>query len=432
MTLRPLGNLFIVAVAFTGIWGLWLPAMAGGFWLLLTLVLSAGLALESIRNGSWRIDAQSPAAPRLHLGRRELIHFTLTSNHSRPLHVEWQVIHPAGVRGPSEKQSGTLFPGKPLVCQLPLQATRMGTTAPLEIGLRLRGALNLAWWRRQLPLCTPGIRVEPDHDNKLLTTRTSATQSGRIGKREGAGLELHHLRHYRSGDPRHALDWKATARTGRLITRVTSQEQRLQLVIALDFGRTSRLETDGLQQLGHYINLAARLSATAAANGDHVGFVSFADSVRHIVAPARGDAALPRIRRALMELECRPVESDLPGAALTVRRLLRQRAVIILLSDLHQASAASSLATALRTWLPKHQPVLVGLTSPEIAAMASTASSGWLAPYQTVAAGEYLAHLDASARSLRQLGAITLTTSPASLETRITREYQRLRARGRA
>ena len=28
----------------------------------------------------------------------------------------------------------------------------------------------------------------------------------------GGGLELHHLRDYRPGDPRHTIDWKASAR----------------------------------------------------------------------------------------------------------------------------------------------------------------------------------------------------------------------------
>jgi uncharacterized protein (DUF58 family) len=38
-------------------------------------------------------------------------------------------------------------------------------------------------------------------------------------RRRGEGTEFHQLREYRQGDSQRAIDWKATSRTARLISR---------------------------------------------------------------------------------------------------------------------------------------------------------------------------------------------------------------------
>src|SRR6185503_3129514 len=64
-------------------------------------------------------------------------------------------------------------------------------------------------------------------------------------------------------------------------------------------GRTSRTEVDGLQQLGHYANLAARFAEFCVAHDDQVGLIAFADRALATIKPARGVEAVTRIRAAL-------------------------------------------------------------------------------------------------------------------------------------
>ena len=53
-------------------------------------------------------------------------------------------------------------------------------------------------------------------------------------RRKGEGVDLLHLREYRSGDPIKRIHWKASARMGLLQVRETEQEQHQAFVIYID------------------------------------------------------------------------------------------------------------------------------------------------------------------------------------------------------
>ena len=99
------------------------------------------------------------------------------------------------------------------------------------------------------------------------------------------------------GDPQHLIDWKATARAGRLVSRDFSEDQHLDIVVwPIDAGRASALRAGDLDRLGHYANIAARFAEHAVAQDDRVGLVIFADRPLVAIAPGRGIGAVLRIR----------------------------------------------------------------------------------------------------------------------------------------
>ncbi len=57
---------------------------------------------------------------------------------------------------------------------------------------------------------------------------------------KGMGNDFHGLRDYIRGDPSKIVDWKASARANKLISREYEDEQQLEIIIALDAGATMR------------------------------------------------------------------------------------------------------------------------------------------------------------------------------------------------
>jgi uncharacterized protein (DUF58 family) len=239
------------------------------------------------------------------------------------------------------------------------------------------------------------------------------------------------LRTYRAGDARHTIDWKATARASRLMTRVFTEDQHLEIMILLDAGRTSRTEIDGMTQLGHYVNLAARFAEYCVAGDDRVGLVVFAGETLRTLAPTRGAAAVAQVRAALSDLAPSSAESDVLNAALHARRLVRHRCLTVILTDLYERSSTSQLAQTARFLAPKHLPMIVGLQSVEIVALAAAGAADWLDPYRSLAAREYLRDVDANVARLARLGSHALVARPAELDAKVLGEYARLRAQRR-
>jgi len=240
------------------------------------------------------------------------------------------------------------------------------------------------------------------------------------------------LREYRAGDPPRVIDWKATARAGRLISRDFAQDPRLQIVILVDAGRASGLRAGALDRFGHYVNVAARLAQHAAVQEDLVGLVVYADRPLAALTPARGTPAVARLRAMLAAARVERTESNPLYAAARVRSLVHHRSLVVMLTDVDDATAASQLAQAVRLLLPKHLPFVAGLSSAAAEAMAHAPAGQWLDPYRTLAAQEYCIGLERKVRALNALGAPALVARPERLEHAVFAAYENFRRQRRA
>ena len=256
---------------------------------------------------------------------------------------------------------------------------RLGPQRWPTLPARVLGPFALAWWattlrpRRELVVAPDALRAR--------ATLRGLARGARARRVAGAGAELHQLRDYVPGDPLARIDWKATARTGALVTREYSEDQHLDVLVAIDAGRLSRLRCGELDRFGLYSNVAARFAEIVTHHDDRIGLVVYADRVLATCPPARGLPAVIRMRRALESLSVQPAESDPTAAAVSVRALLKHRALVLLLTDLDDASVAHQLVRAVRLLAPPHLVVVAGIQSGEIAALARREARDWQDPF---------------------------------------------------
>ncbi len=295
---------------------------------------------------------------------------------------------------------------------------------------RLAGPLGLAWWTKRL-VTDFRLRVVPELLRDDARRMGAAAAGAKPRPIAGTGSEVLQLRDYRIGDPQHLIDWKASARSGSLVSRDFSEDQHLEIVIVLDVGRASALRAGDLDRFGHYANLAARFAEHAIAQDDRVGLLTFADRPLAALAPGRGTATVVRIRQMLTASKLVQAESNPLNAALRVRSLVRHRSLVVLLTDLDDATVAGQLASAARLLLPKHLPLIAGLASPEAESLRYAPARTWLDPYEALAAQEYCARLERNVRALRALGAPALLARPDQLERAVFDAYAEFRRRRR-
>ena len=102
-----------------------------------------------------------------------------------------------------------------------------------------------------------------------------------------------------------------------------------------------------------------------------------------------GLPAVMRIRRALEQLSVQTAESDPLAAAIRIRAMLKHRSLVVLLTDLDDASVADQLVRSVRLLSPPHLVVVAGIQSPEIAALARSVARDWKDPWVSLAAQEH-------------------------------------------
>ena len=416
----------LVLTAVLAITGLWSsdPAFAG-LWLIPAALLLLGLAFESFEVHRAQLVADIETSPRAFLGRQQPAAFVFRNPSVRAVRVEYAPALPEGF-DPLTQLRRVIAPahgvGRDSFTLLPV---RLGVQAWPALPSRVLGALGLAWWSREFRPSSP-VSIAPD------TLRTSVAQprgnpSGPRPRRAvGAGVELHQLRGYQYGDPPARIDWKATARTRRLVTRELSQDQHLDILIAIDAGRFSRVRVGALDRFGLYANVAARFAEIVTPNDDRIGLMVFSDRPLVVCPPLRGLPAVVRVRQALEGLRVEPAESDPTAAAVRIRRVLKRRGLVILLTDLDDANVTDPLAKAVQLLSPPHFVVVAGVRSPEIAELAVAEARDWSDPWVALAAQEHEARVALQRLLLRRLGAPVVVAPADRLEKALLAEYESL------
>jgi uncharacterized protein (DUF58 family) len=420
----------ILAAAALAIVGDWEPSFAG-LWRLPAALLLVGLAYESwiVSKGHLAVELQAPE--RLYLGRAAGIRIICSHSLKRTLTIEIAPSAPEFFDIEGSVESLQIKSGGRAAIERRIVPKRLGLSNWPLLRTRCAGPLGLAWWPRQVA-CPAVVRVLPDLFRNAGEVQGVSATGSQASVDRGAGAEVLRLRDYRAGDPPRVIDWKATARADRLISREFTQDHGLQIVIAIDAGRSSALRAGSLDRFGHYVNIAARLAQFAAERADLVGLVVYADRPLAALPPARGQNAVARLRSVLAASRIERTESNPLYAATRVRSLVRHRSLIIILTDIDDASAESQLALAVRFLLPKHLPFVAGLSSAEAEAMARAPARTWLDPYRALAAQEYCIGLERKARALNALGAPTLVAKPELLEHAVFAAYADFRRRRRA
>jgi uncharacterized protein (DUF58 family) len=321
------------------------------------------------------------------------------------------------------------------------------TLAPLV--LRARGPLGLT--QRSLRY-DPGdtISVVPSiagvRRYRLLALQRRLREAGvRTLRRRGEGTSFANLREYVEGDdPRH-IDWKASARRSKLITREYALEQGQTVMIVVDAGRMmtqlvapngANGETAGVRAPGASVSRfeyalasATVLADVATRSGDHVGLMVFNDEVRAFVPPGKGAFTLQRIRDALLPMNARMVEPDYAGAFRTLAARNRKRSLIVIFTDLIDPRASRSLIAHTVRNTARHLPLVVALRNDELVAAAIPPEHGENALFESAAAEELLQEREEALARMRRSGVSVLDVSPRIMTAAVVNRYLAIKAR---
>ncbi|MEZ4309281.1 MAG: DUF58 domain-containing protein [Polyangiaceae bacterium] len=312
--------------------------------------------------------------------------------------------------------------------------TRRGAFTLGNHHLRYRSPLGL--WIRQvrIPVGTP-VRVYPDvtsvRQYELLAREDREASMFRTSKRRGGESEFERLREYRRGDEFRSIDWKATARRQKIISREYQLESNQNIMFLLDAGRLMTAETAGMSLFDHALNSTLMLAHVAAKGGDNIGLLTFADDVRTYAPPEGGARAARRIVQAGYNLHPELVETNYESAFQKLSVLVRKRTLVVLFTQVLDDIAGKAIVRLARGLTPRHLPLFVLFRDADVDALldpqaATAADEGDL--YTSAAAAELVSFRDRIIRELKQ-GAMVLDVPTSELTPQLMNRYLEIKAR---
>ena len=141
----------------------------------------------------------------------------------------------------------------------------------------------------------------------------------------------------------------------------------------------------------------------------------------------RGPSLLPRVLESLYAVQVHPVESDYWQAIAQVLTLLNRRSLVILLTDVLDASAAAGLINNLSRAAEKHLVLCVVLSEPAIGEMARAIPATVDDIYRKAAACDQLRRRRLALENMRSRGILVLESDPAHLSVHLVKRYLEIR-----
>ena len=239
------------------------------------------------------------------------------------------------------------------------------------------------------------------------------------------------LREYGPDDEFRRIDWAATARVGKPIVRSYRPELNQTVIALLDNGRLMAGKVDDVARIEHTMDATIMLCAVATRLGDRFGLVTFDQTVRTIVAPARSGNQMVRVTEGMYALEPALAESDYATAFRETITRFRRRAMLVLMSDLSTQAVTESLIPALPLILRRHLVVVGAVQDPDIARWALEVPDTAADAYRKSAAMASLAERQRLSARLRGMGVIVVDAAPGRLAPLLADAYLEAKSTGR-
>jgi uncharacterized protein (DUF58 family) len=260
-----------------------------------------------------------------------------------------------------------------------------------------------------------------------------------LARTRGQGTEIDSLREYVDGDDVRSIDWRATARRADVVVRTWRPERDRRVVIVLDTGRTSagRVGVDptasdpsGWPRLDWSMDAALLLAALASRAGDHVDFVAHDRVPRAAVYNASRTELLAQLVSAMAPLQPALIESDAAAMVATVRRRIRRRALVVLLTDLNASALDEGLMAVLPQLSTRHHVLIAAVADPRIDRLAAGRSDA-AQVYDAAAAERARNERVSIATRLRRHGVDVIDAEPEALAPALADRYLAMKASGK-
>ena len=197
---------------------------------------------------------------------------------------------------------------------------------------------------------------------RLIAKRLSwaSAKGEHASARKGSSLEFSDYRRYQAGDDLRYVDWNVYRRLDRLLLKIFTAEEELNVYLLVD---TSRSMAEGKPaKLDYAKQVAAALGYIGLKNLDRVGGASFSTALHKPLTLGRGRKQILRMFNFLAALSCSG-ETQLRGSIHAFTNLFPHPGFVVVVSDLFDPAGWRGALEELAQ--KKYQVLMIHLVDPQ-------------------------------------------------------------------
>lgn len=305
---------------------------------------------------------------------------------------------------------------------------------PLSVVVKDRLGFNAL--ERIVPDSVTDILIYPPYEDikriEILGSKRSLLLNYGIqrSKQKGLGSEFYGMRKYVFGDQFRLIDWKASARTQKLIVKEFESERDITVMILVDSSETMAGGAIENTKFEYAIRACMLLTRVALTRRDNVGVFTFSDKKNfNFLKPGGGEdqfyQVLDFVAKVKPQAKCRMVEAF----DFFIRRF-QKRSLIFIISDLE--ADVKEINAAIRKLIPyNHTIIIINPFSPWFEIHEVDLSSTDKALAEAISE-EMMEHILSINQEIRKLGVNLSSVGPDDMMNLVLKNYLDAKKKGSA
>jgi len=305
---------------------------------------------------------------------------------------------------------------------------------PLSLTVKDRLGFNSV--ERVVPDSVSDILVYPPYEDikriEILGSKRSLNLNYGIqrSKLKGLGSEFYGMRKYVFGDQFRLIDWKASARTQKLVVKEYESERDFTFMILVDSSNSMAGCAIENTKFEYAVRACMLLTKVALSRKDNVGVFAFSDKKNfNFLKPGSGDdhfyQVLDFVARVKPEGKSRFVEA----MGFLIKRF-QKRSLIFIISDLE--ANVKEIGQAIRKLVTfNHTIILINPFSPWFEIHEIDLSSTDKALAEAISE-EMMEHIITLKQEVRNLGVNIITVGPDDMMNQVLAKYMEAKKKGSA
>jgi uncharacterized protein (DUF58 family) len=297
-----------------------------------------------------------------------------------------------------------------------LTPLRRGEGAIERVWARWRGPFGLVWKQlveapRKTIAITPNISAVKDEAIRLFARDALFGLKAQL--ETGDGSEFHALRELAPGMDRRTIDWKQSARHGKLLAKEFRTERNHPVIFAIDTGRLMCEPLLGVPRIDRAINAALLMAFVSLKLGDRVGFFGFDVKPRLFSGALSGAHAFTHLQQLAARLDYSTEETNYTLALTQLGAALERRTLIVVFTDFADTTSAELMLENIGRLIRRHVVLFVIFRDEELEAIARREPVDAEAVSRAVTAEALLQQRDLVIARLVRLG-VHIVDAPAA------------------
>jgi len=249
-------------------------------------------------------------------------------------------------------------------------------------------------------------------------------------RRIGHTLEFEQIKDYVAGDDLRTINWKATAKKGKLMANQFQDEKAQPIYSIIDVGRVMKMPFEGLKLLDYAINATLAFSNIAIKKSDKAGLLTFSKKVTTTIAASNKKTQINVINEALYNLDTKFSDSDFGYLYAITKRIVKQRSLLMLYTNFEHISSLKRQLPYLQAISRNHLLVVVFFENTELQKLLKENAEDLQSIYHKTIAEKFEYEKKLIVKEIENRGMYAILTQPKDLTAKVINKYIEFKAKG--